>query len=263
MRVVAMLVRVSVVALLAGLLQVVVAAPASATVPTGAVDIFDSPEPGRVRVAGWAIDPDQPGAFVTIHVYVGGQGINIGEAKLSRPDVGATYPSAGDLHGFDRLLDFAVVGDQPRAVYGIDTRGGDPALLSGPAGSSSPTRRPRGPSSRSPPPSTARSTSPAGAATPTRPRHRSRSMSTSGELRHPRRRAPHLQHQRPPLRRQAGLQPATDNDQDGRATRLRLCHQLPGDTGQSSADRTTSGDDLRRHHGAQHQDHLSAGDRDD
>ncbi|MEO5665574.1 MAG: hypothetical protein ABIR39_20090, partial [Nocardioides sp.] len=126
---VATLVRLGVVALLAGLLQVVAAAPASAAVPFGDVNVLESREPGRVHVAGWAIDPDQAGAFVTIHVYVGGQGIDIGQAKLSRPDVGAAYPAAGDFHGFDTVIDFAVVGDQPWAVYGIDTQGGPPALL--------------------------------------------------------------------------------------------------------------------------------------
>lgn len=123
------LVRVSVVALLAGLLHVVAAAPASATVPQGVVDAFSSPSPGRIYTGGWAFDPDETSRFVTIHVYVGGHGVNIGEARLYRPDVNRHYPGVGDYHGFDAAFDVPVVGDLPYEVYGIDTQGGPPALL--------------------------------------------------------------------------------------------------------------------------------------
>ncbi len=129
MRAFAMLTRVSVVALLAGLLQVVGAAPASAAVPFGDVNFLSSPEAGKVHVRGWAIDGDQPGSFVTIHVYVGGHGVDIGPANAYRPDVGAAYPAAGDFHGFDKVIDVPVVGDVDWLVYGIDTQGGPPALL--------------------------------------------------------------------------------------------------------------------------------------
>lgn len=124
----AMLVRVSVVALLAGLLQVVAAAPASAAVPTGVVDALSSPSPGVISTRGWAFDSDEPSRFVAIHVYVGGYGTNIGEARLHRPDVHQVY-GTGEYHGFDATFDVPVVGDLAWEVYGIDTQGGPPALI--------------------------------------------------------------------------------------------------------------------------------------
>jgi hypothetical protein len=122
------LVRVSVVALLAGLLHVVAASPASAAVPQGVVDVLNSPAPGRIYTGGWAFDSDETSRFVTIHVYVGSYGVNIGEANLYRPDVHKVY-GTGEYHGFDAAFDVPVVGDLPYEVYGIDTQGGPPALL--------------------------------------------------------------------------------------------------------------------------------------
>ena len=96
--------------------------------PTGAVDALTSPEPGRIYTGGWAFDPDETSRFVTIHVYIGSYGVNIGEAKLYRPDVDDAY-GAGDLHGFDTVFDVPVVGDLAYEVYGIDVQGGPPALI--------------------------------------------------------------------------------------------------------------------------------------
>lgn len=122
------LVRVSVIALLTSLLHVATAAPASATVPNGVVDALSSPEPGKVYLGGWAFDPDEPSRYVTIHVYVGSYGTNIGEAAGYRPDVNAVY-GVGAYHGFDAVFDVPVTGDLPYEVYGIDTQGGPPALI--------------------------------------------------------------------------------------------------------------------------------------
>lgn len=120
--------RVSIVALLAGLLHVVAAAPASAAVPTGVVDALSSPSPGRIYTGGWAFDSDEPSRYTAIHVYVGGYGVNIGEARLYRPDVHSVY-GTGEYHGFDAAFDVPVVGDLAWEVYGIDTQGGPPALI--------------------------------------------------------------------------------------------------------------------------------------
>lgn len=120
--------RVSIVALLAGLLHVVAAAPASAAVPTGVVDALSSPSPGVIYTGGWAFDSDEPSRYTAIHVYVGGYGVNIGEARLYRPDVHKVY-GTGEYHGFDTAFDVPVVGDLAWEVYGIDTQGGPPALI--------------------------------------------------------------------------------------------------------------------------------------
>jgi SpoIID/LytB domain protein len=57
---------------------------------------------GGVRVKGWVIDPDTTGAL-TVTVQYGGSSFTT-VARLPRPDVGAAYPAAGPLHGFDVTL---------------------------------------------------------------------------------------------------------------------------------------------------------------
>lgn len=97
--------------------------------PIGHFDVGSSPEPGRLRVRGWAFDPDSPTAPVDIHVYVGApagtSGIasrNLGPATVSRPDVARAHPSAGDRHGFDATFDHRG-GSYVVHVYAIN-RGG-------------------------------------------------------------------------------------------------------------------------------------------
>lgn len=121
------LVRVSVVALLAGLLHVLSVTPASAAVPTGVVDVVESVEHGRVHLRGWAYDPAAPGVPVDIHVYFGppgaDYGYNLGPANTYRPDVNAAY-GVGDNHGFDTVIDVPISGDYEWRVYAIDPHGG-------------------------------------------------------------------------------------------------------------------------------------------
>ena len=40
--------------------------------PLGNFDLTSSPQPGMVRVAGWAFDPNLPAQAIDVHVYVGG-----------------------------------------------------------------------------------------------------------------------------------------------------------------------------------------------
>lgn len=95
--------------------------------PVGSFDSATSPEPGRVRVGGWAFDPNALTSPVTIHVYVGGpagsagaEGRSIGPASGSRPDVGRAYPGVGNNHGFTALFDTAKRGSQSVCAYAID-----------------------------------------------------------------------------------------------------------------------------------------------
>lgn len=80
------LARVSVMALLAGLLNVMAAAPASAsTPPDGYADYIASNSPGYVTVAGWTRDADNPGVSLDVHFYVGSQ-LFVIAANQYRPD---------------------------------------------------------------------------------------------------------------------------------------------------------------------------------
>jgi hypothetical protein len=72
-----------------------------------------------VRVAGWAVDPDMPGGEAAVRLTVGDSS-NTDIARLSRPDVGAAYPSYGPNHGFSIQLDATDVGYQPACVTIID-----------------------------------------------------------------------------------------------------------------------------------------------
>jgi hypothetical protein len=55
---------------------------------------------GAIRLLGWAIDQNNSDA-IDVRVYVDQQPVVVTPANVSRPDVGAAYPSFGDRHGFD------------------------------------------------------------------------------------------------------------------------------------------------------------------
>lgn len=97
--------------------------------PTGHVDVASpGPEPGRLRVAGWSIDPNTA-APIPVHVYIDGGGHNLGPADLSRPDVARAFPMYGDRHGFDRSFPIGS-GSHRVCVYGINVGPGANTLLS-------------------------------------------------------------------------------------------------------------------------------------
>lgn len=87
--------------------------------PFGSLDIAGSYGPGRVRVAGWAIDPDTSGP-VDVHVYVGPYGFNLGPVSLTRPDVGAVHRDFGSDHGFDTILEGIPAGPYQVCAYAIN-----------------------------------------------------------------------------------------------------------------------------------------------
>lgn len=104
--------------------------------PFGSFDTTDSPIGGRVHVTGWAIDPDAPTTPVTVHVYVGGpagtpdaQGIDVGPATASRPDVAAAYPGTGSNHGIDATFSTGKTGEQNVCLHAIDIGGTQNVLL--------------------------------------------------------------------------------------------------------------------------------------
>jgi hypothetical protein len=114
----------------------------SATLPTeddpiGYLDLTGAPQPGQVRVKGWAFDPNAPTAPLGIRVYIGGKAGTAGAleyelgpvATKSRADVAAEYPEAGARHGFDLSIPTVKSGRQPVCVYALDVAPGADSLL--------------------------------------------------------------------------------------------------------------------------------------
>ncbi|MCW2606966.1 MAG: N-acetylmuramoyl-L-alanine amidase [Frankiales bacterium] len=110
--------------------------PTGSAEPFGSFDVAESPEAGRVRVAGWAIDNDARTSPVSIHAYVGGEagnpaaeGHDLGAASGDRPDVGAAHPGAGNAHGVDATFTTGKTGAQAVCLYAINIGGGSNPLL--------------------------------------------------------------------------------------------------------------------------------------
>lgn len=71
--------------------------------PVGSLDVGRQLEPGTVRMAGWALDPDTP-SVVTVDLSVDGVTVASTPADRRRSDVGGVYPLHGPDHGFDATL---------------------------------------------------------------------------------------------------------------------------------------------------------------
>ncbi len=65
-----------------------------------------------------ASTPDTSGT-VQVHVYVDGTWTAAVPANVDRPDVGATHPGYGDMHGFDATLPLRA-GKHTVCMYGIN-----------------------------------------------------------------------------------------------------------------------------------------------
>ena len=99
-----------------------------ATIPMGSVDGVTGGN-GSFRVWGWALDPDQPGTAVTIHVYIYPKGnsnpvkgYNATVANLNRPDLNNGDPNSigaryGTKHGFDCWID--ITSEVPAGTYDV------------------------------------------------------------------------------------------------------------------------------------------------
>jgi hypothetical protein len=74
--------------------------------PFGRLDRVVRESPGRVRVAGWAIDPDTA-APTSVHIYAGSVFAGSFPAASRRVDVGATHRAYGPDHGFAVTVDAA------------------------------------------------------------------------------------------------------------------------------------------------------------
>jgi len=94
--------------------------------PFGNVDVAAGQPDGKVRVSGWAIDPETRAA-IDVHVYVGAVGTSHTAGQV-RNDVGAAYPASGSNHGFDVTVK-APVGASEVCVYAINSGAGGNTLL--------------------------------------------------------------------------------------------------------------------------------------
>jgi hypothetical protein len=111
--------------------------PVAGDDPIGWLDLSGAPQPGQVRVKGWAFDPNVPTQPLSIRLFVGGRAgsPNALEYELgpiangSRPDILAEYPEAGPLHGFDVSVPTVKSGAQPVCVYAADVGRGADRLL--------------------------------------------------------------------------------------------------------------------------------------
>ncbi len=82
---------------------------------------------GTFRVQGWAANPNDTGASVTVHVYdygPGGTRVYGQVAQSSRPDVTAGFPAYGPNHGLDATVPSTDVGQHNVCIYGINAGGG-------------------------------------------------------------------------------------------------------------------------------------------
>lgn len=94
--------------------------------PVGRVDSVEGLD-GKIRITGWAYDPDRPNESLNIHAYIGGpagdgnaHGFGAGlKADLDSPDVNQAFGISGK-HRFDVTLNTWKRGTQPVYVYAID-----------------------------------------------------------------------------------------------------------------------------------------------
>jgi hypothetical protein len=105
--------------------------------PIGELNLSSAPEPGTVRIKGWAYDPDSPTSALTIRAVVGGHEGTPGAsetelgpiATLPRGAVGVQHPEAGPNHGFDSRFATVLSGSQPVCVYAVGIAPGADTLL--------------------------------------------------------------------------------------------------------------------------------------
>ena len=90
--------------------------------PVGHLDSIGAAPDGRIRVAGWAFDPDLPASSITVAVHVDGREVTRFAANRARSDVNRVYGITGN-HGFDTTF-AAPPGDHAVRVYAINVGGG-------------------------------------------------------------------------------------------------------------------------------------------
>lgn len=96
--------------------------------PVSNLDQVSSPSGEKVRVTGWAFDPNSPKSPVRIHAYVGGpagsgERHDLGSTSVERSDVAQTHPQASANSGFDFTFSTTRSGRQTVYVYALNVDG--------------------------------------------------------------------------------------------------------------------------------------------
>lgn len=96
--------------------------------PRGRVTLMSSPGAGKLRIRGWALDPNAITKPTSVRAYIGGpigkgRRVSLGVATLSRADVAKAVPGAGRKHGFDRTVTTRWTGKRTVYVYGVNLKG--------------------------------------------------------------------------------------------------------------------------------------------
>jgi hypothetical protein len=72
--------------------------------PIAVLDWAGRESSSKIRVRGWAFDPNLASESIEIHAYLNGRGVNLGAARNLRTDVNGHY-NIGGHHGFDTTID--------------------------------------------------------------------------------------------------------------------------------------------------------------
>jgi hypothetical protein len=83
---------------------------------------------GQIVTGGWALNPNNPGEHVEIHVYdigpFGTRGYSGFRAAGSRLDVAAVFPGYGSDHGYSAVIPSVEAGTHSVCTFAITTGGG-------------------------------------------------------------------------------------------------------------------------------------------
>ncbi|MCM1398958.1 MAG: leucine-rich repeat protein [Clostridium sp.] len=104
--------------------------------PIGHFDLAESTEPQKIKVAGWAFDPDEPSKSIDVKICIGGLQGEAGteeiilHTNLLRSDANKMYGISGN-HGFETTISVKKTGSQPIYLYAINHPSGNNPKLGG------------------------------------------------------------------------------------------------------------------------------------
>ena len=94
---------------------------------------------GGVAVSGWALDYDNLGESLDMHIYIGGPAETYGnsaterkviKANAKRSDVNEAFAGVGEYHGYDATVETSLSGQQPVYVYAVNGATGKNIFIS-------------------------------------------------------------------------------------------------------------------------------------
>ena len=109
----------------------------SGSSPRGRLDSAIALTGNRIRVRGWAFDPDSAKHPVVVEAWIdgprgkkGARKVSLGFATLKRPDVARVHKEAGSRHGFDKTIGRVKPGKRTVRLYALNRfKGGGVKLL--------------------------------------------------------------------------------------------------------------------------------------